>query len=148
MDDRAELDLRQLERSITKLSANEHHEILAMIPEDLVSKNKNGAFCDLACLPPDALASVRGFVDFSIDNNQKLAAYDRDMHQTALLLHRTLPATQGTPTASLRTEKSTPPRVPAPPKSSAKLAFMRRSGDVRERQVPYDLLTEESKSRH
>lgn len=144
MDDKIELDHRQLERNISMLSSNEHREILALLPPELVSTNGNGAFCDLATLPEDVLGRVRAFVAFSVENNVQLEAYDRGMQETAALLNCALPATTVC-AAATRCEARPPARDPpaAQQRVPACLAFMRRSGDARERQVPHTVLEEE-----
>lgn len=140
------MNLEQLERKITELGSIEHSEILKMLPMEQVSTNENGAFCDLGKLSPEVVARISAFVEFSSANNARLEEYSKNVHTTAMLLHR--PRTRDIP-------KCLPPFTSEPPtkgkalammnpKSSAKMAFMKRSGDVVERSVPMQLVREES----
>lgn len=147
MNDR--LELEQLERRISELGAIEHSEILKMMPVNQVSTNENGSFCDLGKLDPAVLANITHFVEYSAANNERLAEYDKSVHTTAMLLHR--PRTRDVPKC-LPPFMSDPPArralAVANPKSTAKMAFMKRSGDVVERCVPMDLVREETEPMH
>jgi hypothetical protein len=59
----SESDLRDIQRKIG-LGSNEHSEILKLIPDHMLTNNKNGAFCDLTKLDDDVLLSIQNFVNF------------------------------------------------------------------------------------
>jgi hypothetical protein len=141
--------LEQLERRISDLGAIEHGEILKMLPESQVSTNENGAFCDLGKVDPAILACISDFVDFSLANNARLAEYDKNVHTTAMMLHR--PRTRDIPKClppyAVDVPKEKPPAVPTH-KSVAKMAYVKRSVDAVERCTPMTIMREEQTPRH
>jgi hypothetical protein len=80
----SESDLRDIQRKIGDLGSNEHSEILKL--PTMLTNNKNGAFCDLTKLDDDVLLSIQNFVNFSTDNNIRLAQYDRQLHYTSVMM--------------------------------------------------------------
>lgn len=144
------LALEQLERRISELGAIEHGEILKMMPADQVSTNENGAFCDLGKLDATVLTRIKDFVDYSSANNARLAEYDKSVHTATMLLHR--PRTRDVPKCLPPFKTDAPIRGKAlsvtNPKTTAKMAFVKRSVDVVERSVPMDLVREEREPVH
>lgn len=141
-----EAELREVQQMISELGREEHTELLKMIPESLVTTNKNGAFCDLSKLESDVFDAVRSFVLFSRDNNARLEQYDKKLHYTAVMMQRH--RSNDIPKALPEFVKDIPTKnehmAQQLVKQTPKMAFIKRSADMSERQSPMVLLKKES----
>ena len=145
MSHHTEAELREVQQMIAELGRDEHTELLKMIPESLVTTNKNGAFCDLTKLDSGVFDAVRSFVIFSRDNNARLEQYDKKLHYTAVMMQRH--RSNDIPKSLPEFVKDVPTRnehmAQQLAKQTPKMAFIKRSADMLERQSPMVLLSRE-----
>jgi hypothetical protein len=141
----SEADMRDIQRKIADLCTNQHSEILKLIPAAMLTNNKNGAFCDLTKLDDSVLLNVQNFVNFSTDNNIRLAQYDRQLHYTTVMMqrHRSSDIPKSLPVfvkdVPVKNEHMASQLV----KQTPKMAFVKRSADIPDRVTPIVILTKE-----
>jgi hypothetical protein len=148
--DTHELAYKELNRRISKLGGNEHSEIINMCPQHLLTTNDNGTFCDLTMLDDATLKQISEFVDFSTENNRRLAEYDRDVHATAMLMqrHRSHDIPKSLPLFVKDLPVKNEEMMAQLTKATPKLLFIKRSADKIERVTPMVLMEHESVSVH
>ena len=76
-------DRKLLMQRIQELGPTEHAEIFKMLSEHGVdyTRNSNGIFVNLSCVPAAVLNSLNTFVSFYIDNNHSLNEYDKRLSE-------------------------------------------------------------------
>lgn len=140
-----EQELREVQRKIDDLGCDEHSQLLKIIPGSMLTSNSNGAFCDLSKLEEHIFEAVRVFVDFSTDNNVRIAQYDRKLHLTSMMMqrHRSSDIPKSLPEfvkdVPVRSELMALQLV----KHTPKMAFIKRSADMADRVTPMVVLEKE-----
>jgi hypothetical protein len=142
---RSEPDFREVQRKIAELKPTEHREIIKLIPAQLLTANTNGTFCDLTKLDQETFDNIREFVNFSTDNNVRLAQYDMDLHKTSMIMerHRSKDIPRSLPDFIKDAPVKSAFMASQLAKQTPKMAFVKRSGDMCDRKTPMQILCKE-----
>ena len=76
-------ELRRLCDDVTQLGSDVHEDILKHVDPQMLTRNGNGFFFDLADVEPDRLARIKEVVDYAKGTRAKLAEHDRALFESA-----------------------------------------------------------------